>query len=39
LPLALLGFGALRQPMLFIAAFLVGVALTAPWATAHFSGL
>jgi hypothetical protein len=39
LPLALLGFGALRQPMLFIAAFLVGVALTAPWATAHFSGI
>jgi hypothetical protein len=39
LPLALIGFGALRQAALFIAAFLVGVALTAPWATAHFSGL
>jgi hypothetical protein len=39
LPLALLGFGALRRPMLFIAAFLVGAALTAPWATAHFAGI
>ncbi len=39
LPLALFGFGPFRQAALFIAAFLVGIALTAPWATAHFSGL
>jgi hypothetical protein len=39
LPLALFGFGVLRQPALFIAAFLVGAALTAPWATAHFTGI
>lgn len=39
LPLALIGFGALRGAALFIAAFLAGAALTAPWATAHFAGM
>ena len=39
LPLALLGIGALRQTALFVAAFLAGVALTAPFAIARFSGL
>jgi hypothetical protein len=39
LVLALLGFGRLRNAALFIAAFLAGAALTAPFAVAHFSGL
>jgi hypothetical protein len=39
LPLALLGFGALRQATLFIAALLIGAALTAPFAVARFSGI
>jgi hypothetical protein len=37
--LALLGFGALRAAALFVAAFLVGAALTAPFACARFAGL
>jgi hypothetical protein len=39
LPLALFGFGVLRRPALFIAAFLVGAALTAPYAAARFAGI
>jgi hypothetical protein len=39
LPLALLGFGAFRQTALFIAAFLIGAALTAPFAAARFTGI
>jgi hypothetical protein len=39
LPLALLGFGPLRPAALFVAAFLAGVALTAPFAVARFTGL
>ena len=39
LPLALLGVGPLRQAAFFIAAFLVGVALTAPVAAARFTGI
>jgi hypothetical protein len=39
LPLALFGIGALRGAALFIAAFLAGVALTAPFAIARFTGL
>jgi hypothetical protein len=39
LPLALLGFGRLRRAAFFIAAFLAGVALTAPFAFARFTGL
>jgi len=38
LVLALLGIGAFRQAAIFVAAFLVGAALTAPFACAHFSG-
>jgi hypothetical protein len=38
LVLALFGFGALRRPALFIAAFLIGAALTAPFACARFAG-
>lgn len=37
--LAIVGFGALRVPALFVAAFLIGAALTAPFAVAHFSGI
>jgi hypothetical protein len=37
LPLALLGFGVLRRPALFVAAVLIGAALTAPFAAARFS--
>jgi hypothetical protein len=39
LPLALFGIGGLRGAALFIAAFLAGVALTAPFAIARFTGL
>jgi len=39
LPLALFGVGPLRQAALFIAAFLIGVALTAPFAAARFAGI
>jgi hypothetical protein len=39
LPLALFGFGPLRQTALFIAALLIGAALTAPFAAARFSGI
>jgi hypothetical protein len=35
---ALLGVGVLRRVMIFVAAFLVGVALTAPFACARFAG-
>ncbi len=38
LPLALFGFGALRQAAFFIAALLIGAALTAPFAVARFTG-
>ena len=38
LVLALIGFGALRRVAIFLAAFLVGVALTAPFACARFAG-
>ena len=38
LVLALIGFGAARQLAIFIAAFLAGVALTAPFALARFAG-
>jgi hypothetical protein len=38
LVLALFGFGALRRPAFFIAAFLIGAALTAPFACARFAG-
>ena len=37
--LALFGFGSLRRPAFFIAAFLIGAALTAPYACAHFAGI
>ena len=36
--LALLGFGALRPVAVFVAAFLVGAALTAPFAFARLAG-
>jgi len=39
LPLALLGFGAFRRAAFFVAAFLIGAALTAPFAAARFSGI
>jgi hypothetical protein len=39
LPLALFGFGALRQVALFIAALLIGAALSAPFAAARFAGI
>jgi hypothetical protein len=39
LPLALFGFGVLRRPALFIGTFLIGAALTAPFACARFAGL
>jgi hypothetical protein len=39
LPLALLGFGRARGAALFVAAFLAGLALTAPFAVARFAGL
>ena len=39
LPLALFGFGALRGAALFIAAFIAGAALTAPFAVARFTGI
>jgi hypothetical protein len=38
LPLALFGFGVLRQAAVFIAAVLIGAALTAPFAAARFAG-
>jgi hypothetical protein len=38
LALALIGFGRLRQVAFFIAAFLIGAALTAPLACARFAG-
>jgi len=39
LPLALFGFGPLRQAAIFIAALIVGAALTAPFAAARFAGI
>ena len=39
LPLALLGFGTFRRAAFFIAAFLIGAALTAPFAAARFTGI
>lgn len=39
LPLALFGFGPLRRPAYFIAAVLIGAALTAPFAAARFAGV
>lgn len=39
LPLALFGFGALRQAAFFIAAVLIGAAVTAPFAIARFTGI
>ena len=36
--LAALGFGPLRRAAIFIAAFLVGAALTAPFACERFGG-
>ena len=36
--LALLGFGPLRAATVFVAAFLAGAALTAPYALARFAG-
>jgi hypothetical protein len=36
LPLALFGFGSLRPVAIFLGALLVGAALTAPFACAHF---
>jgi MFS-type transporter involved in bile tolerance (Atg22 family) len=38
LVLALIGFGVLRRVAIFVAAFLVGVAITAPFALARFAG-
>jgi hypothetical protein len=38
LPLALFGFGPLRRLAWFIAALLIGAALTAPFAAARFAG-
>jgi MFS-type transporter involved in bile tolerance (Atg22 family) len=38
LVLAIVGTGALRRVAIFLAAFLVGVALTAPFACARFGG-
>ena len=35
---ALFGFGVFRRPAIFVAAFLVGVALTAPFACLRFAG-
>jgi hypothetical protein len=37
--LAVLGIGVLRPAAVFVAAFLVGAALTAPFACARFAGL
>ena len=37
--LAVAGFAALRVPAVFVAAFLVGAALTAPFAVARFAGI
>jgi hypothetical protein len=39
LVLALCGVGAFRRVAIFVAAFLVGVALTAPFACARFAGV
>jgi hypothetical protein len=39
LVLALFGFGALRQVAVFVAAFLIGAALIAPFACARFAGI
>jgi len=39
LPLALFGFGRFGRAAFFIAAFLAGVALTAPFVTARFTGI
>lgn len=39
LPLALFGFGRFGRAALFVAAFIAGVALTAPFATARFAGI
>ena len=36
--LALIGFGPFRAVAVFVAAFLVGAALTAPFALARFAG-
>jgi hypothetical protein len=36
--LALLGFGPLRPLAVFVAAFLIGAAITAPFALARFAG-
>ena len=37
--LAALGFGPLRRAAIFVAAFLAGAALTAPFACARFAGV
>jgi hypothetical protein len=37
--LAILGFGPLRAAAIFVGAFLVGAALTAPFACARFAGV
>ena len=37
--LAAIGFGPLRGAAIFLAAFLVGAALTAPFACARFAGV
>jgi hypothetical protein len=37
--LAIIGFGALRRVAIFVAAFLIGAALTAPFACARFAGV
>jgi hypothetical protein len=39
LVLALFGFGPLRRLAIFIAALLIGAALTAPFAAARFAGV
>ncbi len=36
--LAVLGFGPLRSLAVFVAAFLIGAAITAPFALARFAG-
>jgi hypothetical protein len=36
--LAIIGFGTLRRVAIFVAAFLIGAALTAPFACARFAG-
>ena len=38
LPLALLGFGPFRRAAFFVAALLIGAALTAPFAAARYAG-